>query len=258
MPDLSKRSIEEELIDDLNLSNEALEQNLVELAKINRWLGGNKVTISGLQQLLAQDWFGVHFIPKIVDVGCGGGDMLKLMAEYARSANKKINFVGVDANEFMINYAKKNTADFPNITYSKENILSESFQKKGFDAFVMTLFCHHFEDDDLIDFLANCKLQTTYGLVINDIHRHWFAYHAIAWLTKLFSKSYLVKNDAKLSVWRAFTRKDLEHILKKAGFKYYTIKWKWAFRWEVVCYKRKPSFWPEEVIVTRPFRPQKL
>jgi 2-polyprenyl-3-methyl-5-hydroxy-6-metoxy-1,4-benzoquinol methylase len=253
-PDLSKRSYEEELIDDLNLSNDDLKQNLIELERINRWLGGNKVTISGLKKLLAQDTFGAHFIPRIADLGCGGGDMLKLMADYARANNKRINFVGIDANEFMINYAKRNTADYPNITYRQENIFSEAFQNISYDAFIMTLFCHHIEEDELIDFLAHCKMNCNYGVVINDIHRHWFAYHSIAWLTKLFSKSYLVKNDAKLSVWRAFTRVELEHILKKAGFKYYTIKWKWAFRWEVIAYKKKPDFWQEVPPVFKPFR----
>jgi hypothetical protein len=72
------------------------------------------------------------------------------------------------------------------------------------------------------------------GFVINDIHRHWFAYHSIAWITKLFLKSYLVKHDAKLSVWRAFKKSEIVSLLEKAGIHHYRIRWRWAFRWEVV------------------------
>ena len=52
MPDLSYRSKEKELIDDLELDNDALRQNLEELALINKYLGGNQVTTSGLSKLM--------------------------------------------------------------------------------------------------------------------------------------------------------------------------------------------------------------
>jgi hypothetical protein len=60
------------------------------------------------------------------------------------------------------------------------------------------------------------------------------AYYSIKWLTKVFSRSYLVKNDAPLSVKRGFKKNDLIELLKQAGINNYTIEWKWAFRWLVV------------------------
>jgi hypothetical protein len=68
------------------------------------------------------------------------------------------------------------------------------------------------------------------GFFIGDLHRHWLAYYSIKFLTKLFSKSYLVKNDAPLSVQRGFTKKEWVILLKKAGIKNYEITWCWAFR----------------------------
>ena len=53
-------------------------------------------------------------------------------------------------------------------------------------------------------------------------------------LTRLFSRSYLVKHDAPLSVLRGFKKKELEELLNKAGILNYTIHWKWAFRWLVI------------------------
>ena len=72
------------------------------------------------------------------------------------------------------------------------------------------------------------------GFFINDLHRHPFAYYSIRILTSLFSKSYLVKNDAPLSVLRGFKKKELSALLDKAGISNYTIQWKWAFRWLVI------------------------
>lgn len=79
--------------------------------------------------------------------------------------------------------------------------------------------------------------QVNLGIVINDLHRHPFAYHSIKILTRLFSKSSMVKYDAPLSVQRAFTKKELVRLMENAGIEHYKIKWKWAFRWQIVIMK---------------------
>jgi ubiquinone/menaquinone biosynthesis C-methylase UbiE len=258
MPNLSYRSNEKELIDDLELENDALRQNLEELALINKYLGGNQVTTSGLSLLMFDSRFSMFGLRhsniehrtsntepqtsnienratiKIADLGCGGGDMLMVMADWAKKKGINAQFIGIDANDFMIDFGTKRTANYQNISYLHQDIYSDEFKEKSFDIVTMTLFCHHFSDESLVQLLHHLKKQTRIGIVINDIHRHWFAYHSIAWITKLFLKSYLVKNDAKLSVWRAFVREDLEKIFQKSGFTNYSIRWKWAFRWEVV------------------------
>lgn len=255
MPNLSYRSNEKELIDDLELDNDALRQNLEELAIINKYLGGNQVTVSGLNHLMSDFGFSISDFGKdkkseirnqkseikIADLGCGGGDMLMVMADWAKKKGIKAQFIGIDANDFMIDFGTKRTANYPNISYLHQDIYSEAFKEKSFDIVTMTLFCHHFSDESLVQILQQLKKQTRIGIVINDIHRHWFAYHSIAWITKLFLKSYLVKNDAKLSVWRAFVKKDLEKIIQKSGFTKYSIRWKWAFRWEVIMYNDSPE-----------------
>jgi ubiquinone/menaquinone biosynthesis C-methylase UbiE len=250
MPNLSYRSNEKELIDDLELDNDALRQNLEELALINKYLGGNQVTSSGLSRLMfdfqKKDNDNSLIVPpkldqrkskiEIADLGCGGGDMLMVMASWAKKKGIDAEFIGIDANDFMIDFGTKRTANYQNISYLHKDIYSEEFKEKSFDIVTMTLFCHHFSDESLVKLLQQLKKQTRIGIVINDIHRHWFAYHSIAWITKFFLKSYLVKNDAKLSVWRAFVREDLEKIIQKSGFTNYSIRWKWAFRWEVVLF----------------------
>jgi len=242
MPNLSYRSNEKELIDDLELDNDALRQNLEELALINKYLGGNQVTTSGLSRLIPNPLITNNQSPiTIADLGCGGGDMLMVMADWAKKIGLNAQFIGIDANDFMVDFGMKRTANYPNISYLHQDIYSEEFKEKSFDIVTMTLFCHHFSDESLVQFLQQLKKQTRIGIVINDIHRHWFAYHSIAWITKLFLKSYLVKNDAKLSVWRAFVREDLEKIIQKSGFNKYSIRWKWAFRWEVILYDDSPE-----------------
>lgn len=231
-----QRSTQAEIMDELTLGGEDMAQTLRELRFINHWLGGNQVTLQGLNRLLRTAGPADANRPlRIADLGCGGGDMLELMAGWARKKGVNAQFTGVDANAYIIDYAKANTARFLEIGYACENIFSPQFAGQTYDIVTCTLFCHHFRNEELVQLFRQLKAQTRLGLVINDLHRHWLAYHSISWLTRWFSKSYLVKNDAKLSVWRAFRRNELAAILAEAGWKDVSIRWAWAFRWQVVA-----------------------
>jgi hypothetical protein len=107
------------------------------------------------------------------------------------------------------------------------------FDKKP-DILFSSLFCHHFSDAELIEMLHWMKIHSTIGFFINDLQRQPLAYHSIRLLTRLFSRSYLVKNDAPLSVLRAFNKNEWEKLLAKAQINPYKIKWKWAFRYLII------------------------
>lgn len=230
MPDFSQRSEEIELMDDLESSGKVIELTLRELETINKWLGGNFVTINGISQLIKSQKGKIS----IADLGCGGGDMLKLIAKWGRKIKAEFELIGVDANPNIIEFAKQNCKDYPEISFECANILDERFQEKSFDIVTSTLFTHHFSNKELKELLLSSKSQSKIGVVINDLHRHWFAYYSIKWLTQLFSKSEMVKNDASVSVMRSFKKKDLVNLLKEAGITNYSLKWMWAFRWQLV------------------------
>jgi hypothetical protein len=97
------------------------------------------------------------------------------------------------------------------------------------DIIFSSLFCHHFTDEQLVSQLTWMHQHSTVGFFINDLHRNWLALRSISILTKLFSRSYLVKNDAPLSVARGFLKKEWEAIAQLAGIDV-EVKWQWAFR----------------------------
>ena len=231
-----KRSEETELMDDLQLSNDDLRQNLDELETINYWLGGYKVVLQALQKLLPQ-LRKLNRPITVADVGCGGGDMLREIAKWSQKQGQEINLTGVDANAFMLHYANPKCRQFPNIQFQQANIFSEEFQQQRYDIITCSLFCHHFADAALSQLLRQLYQQACTAVIINDLERHPMAYYSIKALTQLFSKSYLVKNDAPLSVLRAFRKAELEAILQQAGITSYRLKWQWAFRWQLVLLK---------------------
>ncbi len=232
MPDLSRRSAEPEIMDDLTYAGPLMDRTLHELEIVNKWLGGNSVTLDALQKLLR----GVKGEITIADLGCGRGDMLRLIDLWALKNNVKVSLVGIDANTYIINAAKENLRSLPHIRFHDIDILSPEFKTLRFDVVIGTLFYHHFSDADLTRFFRQLKDQAGIGFIINDIHRHPLAYHSIRILTRFFSKSSMVRFDAPLSVRRAFSKAELFQILNAAGVRNFDIRWKWAFRWQVVVY----------------------
>jgi 2-polyprenyl-3-methyl-5-hydroxy-6-metoxy-1,4-benzoquinol methylase len=230
--DFSTRSEAEELMDDLTCEGEVVNQTLRELDFINQWLGGNQITISALREVWKR-------IPKdqtimIADLGCGSGEILRIIAQLAIKENRQVQLIGFDANTQIIEYARMHSNEFPNISFEVQNVFSSEFQKRKFDIVTATLFLHHFSKADLVNLLSSLIKQTSNAIIINDIHRHRFAYYSIKWLTQLFSRSEMVKFDAPLSVLRAFTKQDWQEIMASLRERRYTLSWKWAFRWKLI------------------------
>ena len=238
------RSYKKELMDALNLASDDLKKNLDELEFINTTLGGYKVLTSALDTLYKENKIKKNQENQnqktvtLADIGSGGGDTLRQIAKWFDKKNIKAKLTGIDANDFMINYAQNKSQKFPQINYEKLNVFDiDSKNENKYDWATMSLFCHHFTDEELVLIFKNIQKLTSKGFIINDLHRNPIAYYSIYFLTRLFNGSYLVKNDAPLSVLRAFKKQDLIKILEKAEIKNYRIKWQWAFRFQVIVEK---------------------
>ena len=205
-------------------------RTLAELDAINRLLGGNHISINAFKSLIKNRTQPIH----LVDLGCGSGDIMKIMADICRKKGVKATFTGIDANPNIVAYAKNHTKDYPEIDYKCINILSDAFQEIQCDVIHTCLFCHHFSSEQLMQLFSTFKKMAREKVIINDLHRHFLAYYSIKWLTNLFSQSDMVKNDAATSVARGFKRSELQEILKGARITAPKLSWAWAFRWKLV------------------------
>lgn len=233
---LRKRSYEPELMDDLNFGGPDMIRTLDELESVNRQLGGYTPVCDSLEELL-KDQIGKGQHISVADLGCGGGDTLRQIALWGQDKSIHLALIGIDANNFIIEYAHRHSLDFPEIEFRQQDIFSEEFRSENYDIITASLFCHHFSEQSLVGMLSQWYRQARIGVIINDLHRHTVAYYAIKYITRLFSRSPLIKNDAPLSVARGFRKKELIALLEAAGVTNYKIRWRWAFRWQVVIRK---------------------
>lgn len=241
MPDFSMRSNGVEIMDDLACSGEVLEQTLRELEFINKWLGGNQITIDAIAEICMR---APDRQITIADLGCGGGEMLRTIDVWGKKNNLNLKLIGIDANPNVIAFAKRNVRDRPNINFQTVNVFSRDFVDQEYDIVIGTLFFHHFSDDQLASLFRLLKNRVRLGYIINDIHRHWLAYYSIRILTWLFSRSAMVKYDAPLSVLRAFKKNELKKLLLRADAAEFVIRWRWAFRWQVIAHAAFHAFFP--------------
>lgn len=214
-------------MDDLSMEGETLRKTLDQIAVINRFLGGNKATFSGFSSFL--DTVSVD-VCTIADLGCGNGDMLRMIADYGRKTNRKFQLIGIDANEYTICHARRLSADYPEISYVKIDVLDEAFEKMEFDIALATLFLHHFTDNEIGHLLKNLVRQVRTGIVINDLHRCRRAYYLFR-LMSLFIPNRMVRHDGAVSVLRGFKRKEINIMQKQLAGTTNTIRWVWAFRY---------------------------
>lgn len=229
MPDLSRRSYQKEILDGDDSPFEDIRQNMKELDVINTWLGGHKITIKGLEQLLNRV---SHTQLLVCEIGCGGGDNLRVVQQHCKRKRIKVQLIGIDINPHCVAYAQSREEN-KGIEFICSDYSTTVFPQKP-DIIFSSLFCHHFTEDELRFQFTWMKNNSTLGFFVNDLHRHTLAYYSIKLLTRLFSKSYLVKNDAPLSVKRGFKREEIMQICERSSISTYELKWMWAFRWLLI------------------------
>lgn len=222
------RSDKKELLDAETIPAPDLFRNLQELETINQLLGGHAVTLFALEQLqLKKDK-----VYTLLDIGCGGGDTLRAISRWANAKGLTIQLTGVDLKADCISYAiKKNQGYSIQLIQNDYRTLASTHER--YDIIVNALFCHHLSEDELVNLFTWCSQHASLAFITNDLHRHPFAYYSIKWLTALFSKSYLVKHDAPLSVLRGFRKAEWQQLLSRVAGQPLTVNlyWKWAFRW---------------------------
>lgn len=224
-----------EIMDDFSLEGEELREALDKIASINQLLGGNKLTLQGIEQLLRET--SVTKRITILDVGCGNGDMLRMLSDYANKNNLKFELIGVDANAFTIEHARLLSREYTTISYLCEDIFSKVFTEVKYDILLCTLTLHHFKNEDIESILDIFYKQATLGIVINDLHRSTLAYRLFQLVCWVFRLNRMSREDGLTSILRGFKKKELEDFSKKIQVKKQSIAWKWAFRYQWIIWK---------------------
>ncbi|HVG41815.1 MAG TPA: methyltransferase domain-containing protein, partial [Chitinophagaceae bacterium] len=104
-----QRSYQKELLDGDAIPFEDIKRNMQELNTINHLLGGHKITLRGIEHLVSNTnkQGDLH----VVEIGCGGGDNLRVIKAWANKKNINIQLTGIDINKECIQFAKSTSSN---------------------------------------------------------------------------------------------------------------------------------------------------
>ena len=224
----------EEKIDDFNLKGAELIKNLEEIEGYNKMLGGHDALLEALNKTIFT--FSKEKEYTLLDTGCGGGDTMIKVAEVATKKGYTIKMKGFDANPFIVDYAQNRTKENGNIKIEVGDVFDNKFFSESYDFVSANIFLHHFSEEEIIRFIQQAISKTNQAIIICDLHRNPIAYYAFIAITILFGANHITRNDGKISILKGFRKTEWKAILEKAGVKNYEIKWKWAFRHQIVVY----------------------
>jgi 2-polyprenyl-3-methyl-5-hydroxy-6-metoxy-1,4-benzoquinol methylase len=225
---LAVRSLEEEQMDAIDLDPADYAGVLKDLARVNtvtrarqptlRFLNAvrTKIVMARRHDVGARSAERVARVPlKILDVGFGDGDMLRAIARWARHNHVAAELVGIDLNPKSAAIARAATPLDMTIDYRTGDY--QDLGDQGWDVILSSLVAHHMTSAQLIAFLMFMDQHARLGWMVNDLHRHAFAYHGYPMLARLMGVHPIVRADGQLSIARSYRPGEWPAMLDEAG-----------------------------------------
>ncbi len=233
MPDFSKRAQLTELMDE-PCSREELRACLRDIARLNRWLMASRPLLCWLDAVVAAPGAQIpDQIPdkeplRILDVGCGYGDGLRQIEQWAKIRGLAVELTGLDASpaESRIRWIGADV-----FAYAPE---------KPVHLVVSSLFTHHLDEADVVRFLEWMERHAVLGWFISDLSRAAIPYHFFQFFAKVAGLHAFVQHDGAASIARAFVREDWQRMCAEAGLHNGAVSIRGARPARLCIERRKP------------------
>ena len=211
-----QRSLEPENLDKGTYTPEEYEGCLVELRRINEWLGdANALRDSLLKEIEQQELRSFS----VLDVGAGSGELLRVAAQWARTANRRATLVGLELNQRSARAILDESSKFPEICSVRANGFRLPFDDGVFDYAIQSLTLHHFDDAGAARILGEMARVARRGIFVIDLHRSPVAYFLYNTIGHLFLHNRLIREDGALSILKSWKIEELQAMADEAGLR---------------------------------------
>jgi ubiquinone/menaquinone biosynthesis C-methylase UbiE len=216
-----QRSYELENIDKGTYTPAEYEGCLVELRRVNEWLGDARVLRESLcAEIERADLRSFS----VLDVGAGSGELLRVAAKWARETKRAASLVGLELNERSAVAILEESKDFPEISSLQANGLVLPFPDRCFDYVIQSLTLHHFDDAGAVGVIREMNRVAARAIFVIDLHRNPVAYFFYTTVGRLFLHNRLLREDGALSILRSFTPEEMEELGCQAGLAHVAVE----------------------------------
>ncbi|MBI2922488.1 MAG: methyltransferase domain-containing protein [Planctomycetes bacterium] len=208
MPSFSRRSRDLELID-LPQPPDEWEEALRYIKVVNRWLGGTRAVLWHFRRWSRRWKPGERIV--VLDAGAGAADIPLALARWGRAAGFDLQVVALDLTRECLDRARRDTGRELHLV--RGDALRLPLLKV--DYVMSSMFFHHMTDEDCLRLLRSYDAVARRGIVVNDLLRR-----RRAWAWAIVTSGFygrLARNDAPLSVLRAFTKKEARALAADAA-----------------------------------------
>jgi ubiquinone/menaquinone biosynthesis C-methylase UbiE len=211
-----QRSYELEHLDKGDYTPEEYEGCIVELQRVNRWLGDTRALRNSLLKEIEAAQLQTF---SVLDVGAGSGELLRVIAQWANETNRTTRLIGVELNARSAREIVEGSHPFPQISSVRGDAFHVPFCDKQFEYVICSLFTHHFRDPQVIELLQEMVRVARRKIFVIDLHRNVVAYTFYTTIAKLFLHNRLIREDGALSILRSFTPDEFRTLGSKAQLK---------------------------------------
>ena len=189
-----------------------LERDLERIRQLNRWFGSYRLVLTFIRR-----WIEPGDNLRIVDLATGSGDIPRLIVDYARTIDARVEIDALDRQPATLEAARKLSANYPDIAYREANIL-EWNSGQQYDIALCSLALHHFSNDDATRVLCGCREMSKRFVLVSDLRRSFFLTAGVYFLTATIFREPMTRYDSRLSVMRAFSFGEMRDLALRAGW----------------------------------------
>jgi ubiquinone/menaquinone biosynthesis C-methylase UbiE len=200
------------------LDADLLVGNLRDLQRVNRWLGGSDLSWQAVQHV-------TRGLPdadavSLLDVGTGAGDIPVALLGRARAEGRRLEVKATDVRaEILAAVERRLVVQEPTISLALVTAGRIDEPDSSFDVVHASLVLHHLELPEARQMLAEMARVARLAVIVNDLdrgRRWWLG----AWLlSRVATGNPYTRNDAPLSVRRAYRPAEITALASHAGLR---------------------------------------
>lgn len=171
----------------------------------------------------------------ILDIGCGGGDIIRYLDNLCKKDGHIATFTGIDPDQRSMEYL--NGLDWPeNITFYPTPSADLVTKNQRFDIVISNHLLHHLEPENLRSVCQDAEILASQKVLFSDIERSDIGYASFKVIAPLlFRNSYIVR-DGLISIKKSYRKQELLDKLP-AGW---TVQRRFPFRLLAVYEQEAP------------------
>jgi SAM-dependent methyltransferase len=218
-------------------SREEMRACLRDIARLNRWLLAYRPVRLWLESLDLQQ---IAEPVRILDVGCGYGDVLRQIEQWAREKRLAVQLTGIDLNPDTVAIAADASKRDSAIEWLQADVFDYAPEQRP-HLVVSSLFTHHLSNACVVRFVQWMEARSVLGWFIGDLVRHptpYRLFRMLAWGTRLHP---FVRHDGPVSILRAFVPEDWRRLCADAGLQEQDVLIRGYTPGKLCVMRRKPA-----------------